>query len=265
LAHELTHVVQQSGSNSSMNISKKTNKETIQRYERLCMPASAWFSAAGVPAPWITSSAFGFLVETLINADYCSTVGCMPVVTDYFDDLSPTNYVNFLIAHNPHLAPDRTSLMILAATGLNRPDILTDRPGRKEFYEIKPKSVSGIEAGIAKLLTLSAFMSVYGLPYVYGTTYSPSSRNLFTITVPAGPWPIKVSITVSRIAPGLIVYEICVEGELALVTVAALALAIIAALLIFQPELSPILVPIAEALGLGAGAASPVLIPILTR
>jgi hypothetical protein len=234
LAHELTHTVQQGG-----GIDRK-----VQRQEELCMPASSWFSMAGVPAPWLTSSAFGFLIEKLVEVDYCSTVGCSPL-NIYFDDLSPTNYVNFLIRKNPHLAADRRALWLVAATGLNRPDIIDDNGlSSRQFYEIKPRSISGLEAGIAKLLVLQAFYDVYSIPYSYGTSYSPTNKKILSTIVNAGPWPVEISIRVSKIAPGLIAYDICVEGELAKIAAVALLAAIVAALIIFQPELAPILAPV---------------------
>ena len=251
LAHELTHVVQQNGKSKDNRIAS----HNIQRKQELCMPASAWFRIAGVPAPWLTSSAFGFLVEKLIEADYCSTVGCNPLNT-YFDDLSPSNYVSFLIRKNPHLAPEKFALWLIATTGLNRPDIIADNTIKREFYEIKPRSISGLSAGIEKLLILKAFYNVYSIPYSYGTSYKPINKKIFRTIVNAGPWPVEVSIRVSYIAPGLLAYDLCVEGELAQIGLAALMLAIIAALIIFQPELSPILIPIIDELAtVGAGAA----------
>jgi hypothetical protein len=211
-----------------------------------CLPPSVLFTLMQIGDTSPISSAIGQVAENLIETNYCTVTSCALMVTDYFDNPIPGSYIAFLIAHNPALDTpvNRAALALLGLTGLNRPDILTDKPARKEFYEIKPKSVSGIAEGIEKLLTITAFMSVYSLPYILGTTYVPTPPLVASVTVMAGPWPLTVSLRAERIAPGLLVYDFCFTGELGNIALAALAVALVAALILLAPELSPVLAPI---------------------
>ena len=256
LAHELTHVVQQSHlsdavpsflalapSNDSLEmeaeqVASSTQRSLIahdrgptsQRIQRaistLCITPFELFSMGGMPSAIATSSAFGTVAETLIEANYCSIMGCNVFATDYFDNPIPASYIAFLVANNPHLNSASTiaALALIGITGLNRPDILTHKPPRLEYYEIKPRSAAGIAEGITKLLTIQAFMASYSLPYAFGTAYSPTPAEILKGTVMVGPWPLTVSFRAVKIAPGLIVYDVCFEGELGKIAISALIL-----------------------------------------
>lgn len=166
--------------------------------------------------------------ERLIDFDYCGLVGCRPFATDFFDNPLAASYVAFLAAHNRALRTPATiaQLAILSQLQLNRPDILTHLPRRKEFYEIKPDSPSGRSDGRIKLLALNAFYGTFRLPYVEGSAYIPTPTILI-----GSRGGITVTLEARRLRTGLIVYSICFTGPAALLTAAAIA-AIIAILLV---------------------------------
>jgi hypothetical protein len=82
-----------------------------------------------------------------------------------------------------------------------------------ELYEIKPRSNSGIKDGQKKLVKLDDICKKFTLPYQRGTKYSPNVRiqiwrgRLFGAN-------LNAFLQFERIEPGLIVYQICIEGEL---------------------------------------------------
>jgi len=184
------------------------------------------------------------IAERFIEQDYCDTFGCDPITT-YFDNFNPTQYRDFLVAHNPSLGSGAKAVALAAAsvTGIARPDIMCDDGVRKDYYEIKPLSPSGVTAGLRKLTAIQAFMAVLELPYVPGTTYSPSKDIPIMSGLVLGE-PLTVSLNVQRFAPGLVTYSLCLEGNLveilAKVALAAL-LAWIAAQLL--GAVGPVLVP----------------------
>ena len=110
---------------------------------------------------------------------------------------------------------------------------MCDDGARKDYYEIKPFSPTGVGAGGIKLVGIISFMSDLGLPYVPGTAYSPSKD----IPIMAGTIlgsEIGVTLNVQRHLPGLVTYTICLSGEVAellLKATIAAVLAWIAALL----------------------------------
>jgi hypothetical protein len=256
LAHELTHTVQQDNASQSLGALK------IQRYpgvasdvgssdsvasaassQETCLPVSLLIDLAGS-----LSSAFGYFAETVIESDYCNTMGCSPA-TEYFDNglAGPVDpaYAGFIIAHNSLASWQK---VFLAIASVQRPDILVDKPGIRDFFEIKPRSPAGMTKGIEKLLAIAAYMSVLSLPYVWGTSYSPSFRKLLA-SGPVLGTPLNVWLRVERIAPGLIVYDICLEGDLleilAKVSLAALLAAIIAAIIVVtEGGAAPVLIPL---------------------
>lgn len=231
---------------------RRLRRVLARQVQTLCIPPSAIVA----PGP---AAQFGELAEKIIiDAAYCTQMGCAPFATDYFDNPIAASYVAFIVAHNPRLnnARDIATLAIASLIGLNRPDILTDNGVRREFYEIKPNSPTGLVAGAAKLLAIEAFMGIWSLPYVPGTVYIPATPMIKVAVVNVGPWPVEVFLRILRPAPGLIVYDVCFRGELAKIGVAALAaiiLAIIAVLLF--PEDIPIIITIPEWV--------PALVPIL--
>jgi hypothetical protein len=247
VAHELTHVVQQreaqpktgiqpkfigniddqdmdgpcrmqrstaSGSLSITSLSQ-TDGSLIQReIIEGCMAPS---EIPGVSSA--RSSTFGLIAEEVITLDYCTKLGCAPFVTDYFDNPVTASYIAFLAAKNPHLtAVDIATLAVLSQIELNRPDILTHKPVRQEFEEIKPNSVSGRAAGGRKVGNLIGFYGIWSLPYTPGIRYVPTPK----ILIATAPGPIEVFLRVQRLAPGLTVYDICVRGDRTALTIAAI-------------------------------------------
>jgi hypothetical protein len=187
--------------------------------ERLCFPPSMFTDPQ-------FGSGFGLIAERLIEQDYCSTLGCDPATT-FVDNNNPTQYRNFLVAHNPSLASGAGAVLlaIASATGIARPDLLCDDGARRDWYEIKPLSPAGAAAGVQKLAEITAFMVGLGLPYVPGVTYSPAKDIPIMSGVVLGA-PLTVSLNVNRFTPGLVTYSVCLQGGLteilAKVTIAVL-------------------------------------------
>src|SRR5262249_37193073 len=169
-----------------------------------------------------TAAAFGAVAEAIIQADYLTNVGRTSVFpVSPFDFIDITHgfgntalYIAFLKANNPRLSVSQ--LAVLSAGGdLKIPDIMThDPPRRTEFYEIKPNSVTGRLAGTTKVALIDAVMTGFSLPYRPGIQYAPNKRVLLFSGTPLGA-RLEVFFHFQHIAPGLIVYEICAEGELA--------------------------------------------------
>jgi hypothetical protein len=165
------------------------------------------------------ASSFGQIAEVAITFDYCAKTACAPFATDFLDNALAASYIAFLGAHNPHLtATDIATLAVLSQIELNRPDILTHKPGRQEFEEIKPNSRSGRRAGARKVGNLIGFYGIWSLPYVPGFTYVPT-REIMLATAPG---PIEVFLRVQRLAPGLVVYDICLRGDETALTIAVI-------------------------------------------
>jgi hypothetical protein len=174
--------------------------------------------------PGISSSEasdFGGLAEDVIYADYCLQFGCFPGQV-FVDHNNPAAYLYFLASHNPQFteAMQREYYRRLLGAGLMRvPDLLVDRPTEKAFYEIKPDSPSGLSAGVEKVGTLQAVYVTYQLPYVGGTLFKPRDRVVAQLGT-----ALRATFRARLAAPGLIVYQICldVQGVLELATLAAL-------------------------------------------
>jgi hypothetical protein len=168
------------------------------------------------------ASAFGAVAESIIEVDYLNEVrrtSFFPFSKKDFIDFShgfgnTPMYIAFLKTNNPKLSVKQ--LALLSAGGdLKIPDIMThDPPFRTEYYEIKPNSRSGLWAGFTKLGAINGVMKQVGLAYLPGTQYSPDKRVLLYTGTPFGAY-LEVFFHYIRIAPGLIVYQICAEGELA--------------------------------------------------
>lgn len=176
--------------------------------QRLCFPPAAFTNPQ-------FGSGFGTIAERLIEQDYCDTLGCAPTTT-FIDNFNPTAYRAFLVSHNPSLRSrgKAIALAVASATGIARPDIMCDDGARKDYYEIKPLSPSGVAAGLEKLAEIAAFMAALGLPYVPGTIYSPSKDIPIMSGLVIGE-PLTVSLNVNRFVPGLVTYSLCLEGNLA--------------------------------------------------
>ena len=188
------------------------------------------------------ASGFGTLAERLIENDYCETFPCSPSIT-YKDNNNPTEYRDFLKSHNPALQVPATSAKFDAAfPAVSRPDILCDDGVRKDYYEIKPFSISGVAAGLAKRVLIHDFMNDFALPYVAGVTYSPSKD----IPIMSGSMlgcQIGVSLNVQRYIDGIVTYAICLTGEVAKLLLKATMAAILAyiAALLLQMAAAPLL------------------------
>lgn len=171
------------------------------------------------------SAVFGALAENIIYADFYSKhppfdIYPFPI---FIDNYNPGPYLLFLARHNPHFNKRKQIEFYtrLAETklGVKIPDILIHTFTRKEFYEIKPDSASGIEKGVRKVGILSATYKAYALPYSPGCNYSPNN-----IVVASVPGQLKVTLKVWMKGPGLIAYKLCLDSSqlLDLVTLSAL-------------------------------------------
>lgn len=276
LAHELTHVVQQSNTRSQVKNKSVINKHskteidsfthanailspigvTVSTFPQISIQqgarglyravSTACLAPSEVLTPGAASQFGSFAEKAIIDLNYCSVMGCAPFATDYFDNPVASSYVAFIVAHNPRLnnPKDIATLAIVSLIGLNRPDILTDNGVRKEYYEIKPNSPTGLADGIAKLFSVGAFMGLWSLPYVPGTAYVPAPPMILIASGKIGPWPLEVYLRISRVSPGLVIYDVCFRGELAKIGLAAL-IAVLAAIVVIlvAPESIPIVIP----------------------
>jgi hypothetical protein len=155
---------------------------------------------------------------------------------------------------------------IQALGGRRRPDILSNRPARSEWYEIKPASIAGAVAAWKKLNSIPGDYQRLGLPYVPGTLYEPTPEiELINLIGDQGE-ALDVILHVWRRAPGLIFYELCVKGDYVAYFNRVRLVAGILAILVAIPELIPAAeegVAIGAAirsLAQGLGAVLPVLV-----
>lgn len=228
------------------------------------------------------SSKFGFLVEEwFVKPDYClSKGGCQEFLTipgsldqiDFFDANASTTRCRYMSAfikfHNPTVDEILIATSCEAKKGADGkgtfpvPDIIThDDPAQLEFYELKPNSDSGKEAGREKIENFKIICQLHNLPYEAGKLYNPDRR----ILIWDGTWfgsPAKVRLHFFRFEPGLLVYEVCVEASsnlLAGVLVKALIkMAVLALIILLLPQAGGVLVlastitsPLQETVGNG--------------
>jgi hypothetical protein len=200
------------------------------------------------------ADAWGLLAHLFIEHDYEAKMGVIRGVDAYFDNpfAGPIDpfYVAFIIRKNRRLAAWKQ--VFLAVTSLQRPDVLLhDWRRRREFEEVKPRSIAGVFAGVQKIGMISAYMGLLGLPYRRGTTYTPTF-SIPILSTSVGGVPVELWLKVERLAPGLIVYEYCIRTDWGLVAWAAVIAAILAILaIIFRgripipaPTPAPIPIPI---------------------
>jgi hypothetical protein len=168
-----------------------------------------------------TSATFGAYAESVIQADYLRENGRLayyPASPVDFKDIShgfgnTSLYVAFLRHNNPSVS--QSELLALSFSGLLKiPDIATHDPatGRHEFYEIKPNSIDGRAAGFTKVAMIDAANTSLHLPYRPGIRYSPNRRLRIYSGMPLGA-RLDVYFHFQRVSPGLLVYDICAEGE----------------------------------------------------
>ena len=168
-----------------------------------------------------TASSFGAVAESIIDSDYLTKVGrttVFPASTKDFIDFShgfgnTPLVIAFLKTNNPGLSVSEMAL--LSAAGLLKiADIIThDPPFRTEFYEIKPNSIDGVTAGRIKVASIGALMVKFAMPYLPGTQYAPNTKVKIFSGNPLG-CRLELFFHFMWLQPGLIVYEICAEGDL---------------------------------------------------
>ena len=167
-----------------------------------------------------TASAFGLVAETFISSRYLVHRGksaWYPVSRTDFLDISigfgnSILYIAFLVDHNPSVS--KSMLLGLSAAGLLKiPDIATDDGFIEEFYEIKPNSISGRAAGRLKVMFIEAANKNIGLPYTLGRRWRPNDHFTVFDGLFAGA-KVKVTFHYFLILDGLVVYEMCIDGEL---------------------------------------------------
>jgi hypothetical protein len=166
------------------------------------------------------SRIFGGLAEDLIFADYCGQYGIKDV---FQDDNNPAAYLLFLETHNPHFtkAQHIDYYVRLRGQDVRRvPDILAHKVTERAFYEVKPDSPSGRNAGIEKIGRLSAIYKFYALPYTAGRLFMPRD-----ITVAALGSALRATLRSRRPFDALILYRLCIDSQ------GVLELAVLAALL----------------------------------
>ena len=253
LAHELAHVVQQGfadpvasdrGSTGILPVAPPISRAPLGIYRAV---ETACLAPSEVPSVTTNqASELGRIVEAPIMMHYCAETACASFATDYFDTDSAASYIAFLAAHNPHLTPLEIVQLAIAATvlgGVFRPDILTHRPPRLEYEEIKPDSASGRAAGRAKQAGLAVLFARFSLPYAPGITWSGTG----TLPLVVLPGPVEVFLEWHRNRSGLVVYNFCVRGEEAVLLaygIAAIILAIILIILSRGKVLPPLPVPV---------------------
>lgn len=215
----------------------------------------------------IKSKFGGTIVESVIEIHYCSIMGCSrfttvpgnPSMTDYFDVTQGAHIcesvASFLAMHNPHL--DEAAVFAECMTpGLlfAVPDIITHKPERKDFYEVKPLSISGQDSGRRKIRIFTDFCQRNGLAYLPGTQYDPHEDRPITIQLWLGvPAQFRFRFFLSE--PGLILWDICIEtnGNIVLEAVwKSMLTRLMIALLVIAPE---VVVALAAAVARAQGIA----------
>lgn len=159
------------------------------------------------------ASTFGWVAEELIYMDFCRQYSCVSTFPpQYFkDNNNEKEYLNFLAANNPTFSSYKQDELFNRLRGeelFKMPDIMVHKITDRAFYEIKPNSVTGRRDGKMKVAYLSATYDYYKLPYKTGITFSPQNHRI-------GFWGNKLTVTlqVDRVAPGLILYKICLESR----------------------------------------------------
>lgn len=186
---------------------------------------------------------FGWWAEMRIMKHYLDKTSAAPFVTDWFDVqvpipgvreqsplTGPVAFFGFLSRFRPELVAQGNAWNEEFAAGRTAvPDILTAKPTRRDYYEIKPGSDSGRAAGQEKMGRLGKLMSDarFGLQaFRPGTFYNPGLTDDIDISdsVPKalanlarrlGIKKIKVVLSFrnSKENPGLVLYWICIDLE----------------------------------------------------
>ncbi len=194
--------------------------------QHMCFPVSKFQTSQ-------FASGFGTFAERLIENDYCETLGCTPA-TVYQDNNNATAYRAFLVGHNPSLAVPPKAAILAGKFPTYPAPTLCATMGANRLLRNKGDVDLGRGRGQSEDSQHCGFKSDLGLPYVPGTTYTPSKD----IPIMSGTMlgcNLGVSLNVQRYVPGVLSYSICLTGEItALLLKASLAavLAYIAAVLL---------------------------------
>lgn len=230
--------------------------DTFQLGDRLCFRASFLFDN-------VLMRFLGRMIEPFVFEDFCAQRGPCGI-DDFFDrDLSPTPYVDFLLAHNPLLDPVR-----LGELGqLRRPDILTHR-APAEWWEVKPASVFSALEAVLKLNEIVPNYAARGLPYLPGRSYQPSPEIVLGRFITPEGEKLDLVLAIEHKAPGLLFWTLCVKGDYVAyfnrvrlaVGIAALLVAL-AEMLLPAAEAAAAMAAVKEALTALGAAALPLLAP----
>ncbi|WP_243077328.1 hypothetical protein [Microbacterium sp. SS28] len=156
---------------------------------------------------------WGNVAEDLIQKDFCRVLNrdCVEGVDVYFDESERADLLTLgLVRHNPHLHGRETELR-KRVRSQSRPDIVSFAPPR-EYYEIKPLSLSGVPAGGGKLTQIAGLMADFRLPYGPGTAYNPKHTIPLGRSITVSGCPFQVDLKPTLATPGLLVYQICITG-----------------------------------------------------
>jgi hypothetical protein len=174
--------------------------DTFELNGRICFRLS--FLVGG-----LATAPIGRLAEVPIFNDFCAQRGGFS--PDYFmDSGSSTDYVDFLLSHNP--ASDPAKVRDLG--GKRRPDIISHL-APQEWYEIKPASFSGMAAGIKKWNVIPGNYLECGLPYVAGKAYTPSPEIHLMNLIGDGGENLELFLNVERRVSGLLLWTLCIRGD----------------------------------------------------
>lgn len=279
LAHELAHVVQQDcipdnpsrslivGSSddpfereadSAADAALRGEAVSLQRVgvgqvrrlqravSKVCNPPSVWFVLGG-PQNLPAAQAFGAIAETFISTSVIATNG-VALGNFYLDNplagpIDPV-LVAFIIAKNPGMSIAQK--IALAAAAVARPDVLMHQGLLTEFEEVKPNSVAGRAAGRTKVSFLSGFYAGFSLPYTAGATFTPPAPFVIVSgVIPGTSVPLVVTFEITRDRNGLLVYDICVETDWLLASLAAIAIVIaIILILLSRGAIRPVPMPV---------------------
>jgi hypothetical protein len=156
------------------------------------------------------AKALGEFIEKKVFDDFCNRMrGGRCTGDDFLDiDKGSRKYVDFLPAHNPTLDPVRIGKL----HDKRRPDILTHTPPR-EWWEIKPASVSGAIAAWAKFNSIIPNYAERGLPYLPNRSYQPSPEILLANLITDVGEKLDLVLALRHVAPGLIFWTLCVKGD----------------------------------------------------
>lgn len=126
-----------------------------------------------------------------------------------FFDMTKSNdaYRDYLLRHHPNM---RIRALLLAQA--KRPDIITNRPGIFDWYEIKPMTVTGIREAVDKWVLLQLAYPAASFPYVPGARYLPEDISLGRWLVD-GRDRVEVLLHTERPMDGLLFWTLCFTGD----------------------------------------------------